>query len=56
MATEELLEMRGQAAEQLPNAMFRIALKNGHEILGHTAGKMRRNRIRVLVGDEHLWN
>ena len=50
MAKEELLEMRGQVVELLPNAMFRVTLENGHEILGHTAGKMRKNRIRVLTG------
>jgi translation initiation factor IF-1 len=54
MAKEELLEMRGQVVELLPNAMFRVRLENNHEILGHTAGKMRKNRIRVLVGDEVL--
>ena len=50
MAKEELLEMRGQVVELLPNAMFRVRLENDHEILGH----MRKNRIRVLVGDEVL--
>ena len=54
MPKEELLEMRGQVVELLPNAMFRVRLKNNHEILGPTAGKMRKNRIRVLVGDEVL--
>src|SRR6185369_14416863 len=54
LAKEELLEMRGQVVELLPNAMFRVRLENGHEILGHTAGKMRKNRIRVLTGDEVL--
>ena len=54
MAKEELLEMRGKVVELLPNAMFRVELENGHEILGHTAGKMRKNRIRVLTGDEGL--
>jgi translation initiation factor IF-1 len=54
LAKEELLEMRGQVVELLPNAMFRVRLENNHEILGHTAGKMRKNRIRVLVGDEVL--
>ena len=52
MAKEELLEMRGQVVELLPNAMFRVKLENNHEILGHTAGKMRKNRIRVLAGDK----
>jgi translation initiation factor IF-1 len=54
MAKEELIEMRGTVRELLPNAMFRVELENGHEVLGHTAGKMRKNRIRVLVGDEVL--
>ena len=54
MAKEELLEMRGQVVELLPNAMFRVKLENDHEILGHTAGKMRKNRIRVSAGDKVL--
>ena len=54
MAKEELLEMRGKVVELLPNAMFRVELENGHMIIGHTAGKMRKNRIRVLVADEVL--
>ena len=53
MAKEELLEMRGIVKELLPNAMFRVKLENDHEILGHTAGRMRKNRIRVLAGSEH---
>ena len=51
MAKEELLEFNGVVLELLPNAMFRIELENGHEVLGHTSGRMRKNRIRVLVGD-----
>jgi translation initiation factor IF-1 len=54
MAKEETLEFRGVVTEVLPNAMFRVKLENGHEVLGHTAGKMRKNRIRVLAGDEVL--
>ncbi len=54
MPKEEQLEMRGKVMELLPNAMFRVELENGHEVLGHTAGRMRKNRIRVLVGDEVL--
>ena len=55
MAKEELLEFPGVVSELLPNATFRVLLEgNDHEILGHTAGKMRKNRIRVLVGDEVL--
>lgn len=51
MAKEELIEMKGIVSEILPNAMFRVKLENDHEILAHTAGKMRKNRIRVLQGD-----
>jgi translation initiation factor IF-1 len=52
MAKEELLEFPGIVAEVLPNAMFRVTLDNGHEVLAHTSGKMRKNRIRVLAGDK----
>lgn len=52
MAKEELIEFEGTVLELLPNAMFRIELENGHVILGHTSGRMRKNRIRVLVGDK----
>ncbi|MGL1920839.1 MAG: translation initiation factor IF-1 [Hyphomicrobiales bacterium] len=51
MAKEELLEFDGTIIELLPNATFKIELENGHEIIGHTAGKLRKNRIRVLAGD-----
>ena len=51
MAKEELLEFSGIVKELLPNAMFRVELYNGHEVLTHTAGKMRKFRIRVLAGD-----
>ncbi len=54
MAKEDYIEMQGVVIDTLPNTMFRVELENGHEILGHTAGKMRKNRIRVLVGDEVL--
>lgn len=52
MAKEEVLEFIGVVTELLPNAMFRVKLENNHEILAHTAGKMRKNRIRVLAGDK----
>lgn len=51
MAKEELLEFKGLVTDVLPNAMFRVTLENEHVILAHTAGKMRKNRIRVLQGD-----
>ena len=54
MAKEELLEVPGLVTELLPNAMFRVKLENGHEVLAHTAGKMRKFRIRVLAGDQVL--
>lgn len=52
MAKEELIEFDGVVTEVLPNAMFRVKLDNGHEIIAHTSGKMRKNRIRVLLGDK----
>ncbi|MCK5275285.1 MAG: translation initiation factor IF-1 [Alphaproteobacteria bacterium] len=51
MAKEDLIEMDGVVKELLPNATFRVELDNGHEVLAHTAGKMRKFRIRVLAGD-----
>lgn len=52
MAKEDLIEFNGVIIELLPNAMFRVKLENDHEILAHTSGKMRKNRIRILVGDK----
>src|ERR1019366_6404107 len=52
MAKEELLEFPGVVTELLPNATFRVKLENEHEIIAHTAGRMRKNRIRVLAGDK----
>jgi len=54
MSKEELLEFPGLITELLPNATFRVKLENGHEIIAHTAGRMRKNRIRVLAGDKVL--
>ena len=51
MAKEELMEFNGIVKELLPNAMFRVLLDNDHEIIAHTAGKMRKFRTRVLAGD-----
>ena len=51
MAKEDLLEFSGVVTEILPNAMFRVKLDHDHEVLTHTSGKMRKNRIRVLSGD-----
>ena len=51
LAKQDFLEFKGKVTELLPNAMFRVKLENNHEVLAHTAGKLRKNRIRVLVGD-----
>ena len=51
MSKEDKIEMEGEVSEALPNTMFRVTLDNGHEVLGHIAGKMRRFRIRILPGD-----
>ena len=48
---EEKVELDGEVVEALRNGQFRVALDNGHETLGYTAGKMRRFRIRILPGD-----
>lgn len=48
---EEAIQIEGTVIEPLPNTMFRVELDNGHEVLGHVAGKMRRYRIRILPGD-----
>jgi translation initiation factor IF-1 len=52
MTKDELMEFTGTVKELLPNAMFRVLLDNNHEIIAHTAGKMRKFRIRVLAGDK----
>jgi translation initiation factor IF-1 len=52
MAKEDVIEFSGVVLELLPNAMFRVRLENNHEIIAHTAGRMRKNRIRVLAGDK----
>ena len=54
MTKEEVLEFPGVVSELLPNATFRVRLENDHEIIAHTAGRMRKNRIRVLAGDKVL--
>ena len=51
MAKQDVLELEGEILEALPNAMFRVKLENGHEVLGHISGKMRTNYIKILPGD-----
>ena len=52
MPKEDVLEYEGVVLEILPNAMFKVKLDNEHEILAHTAGRMRKHRIRILAGDK----
>ena len=51
MAKEDCIEMQGTILETLPNTMFRVELENGHVVIAHISGKMRKNYIRILVGD-----
>lgn len=51
MAKEELIEMKGLVSEVLPDSRFRVTLENGHVLIAYTAGKMRKNHIRILAGD-----
>ena len=52
MAKEEPIEVIGAVTQVLPGTMFRVALPNGHEVLAHISGKMRKNYIRILTGDQ----
>ena len=51
MAKEELIEMRGKVEEVLPDSRYRVTLDNGHKMVAYTAGRMRKNHIRILAGD-----
>ncbi|MDR1012373.1 MAG: translation initiation factor IF-1 [Coxiellaceae bacterium] len=51
MPKEECIEMEGNIVETLPNTVFRVKLQNGHVIIAHICGKMRKNYIRLLTGD-----
>ena len=52
MAKEGVIEVEGKVIEPLPNAMFRVELENGHQVLAHISGKMRMHYIRILPGDK----
>jgi translation initiation factor IF-1 len=52
LAKEELLEMQGVVNDVLPDTRFRVTLENGHELIAYTSGKMKKNHIRILVGDK----
>ena len=49
---KDVIEIEGKILESMPNAMFRVELENGHEILAHISGKIRKNFIRILPGDK----
>lgn len=49
---KDVIEFEGKILEAMPNAMFRVELENGHEILAHISGKIRKNFIRILPGDK----
>ena len=51
MAKEDCIEMEGVVLDTLPNTMFRVELENGHVVTAHISGKMRKNYIRILLGD-----
>ena len=52
MAKEDVIEVEGKVVEPLPNAMFRVELDNGHQVLAHVSGKMRMHFIKILPGDK----
>lgn len=52
MAKEDQIEMEGTVIDTLPNTMFRVQLENGHIVIAHISGKMRKNYIRILKGDK----
>jgi len=52
MAKEKNIEVDGEILETLPNAMFKVVLENGHEVLAHVSGKMRMHYIKILPGDK----
>jgi len=52
MPKEEHIEMEGKVIETLPNTMFRVELENGHVVIAHISGRMRKNYIRILTGDQ----
>ena len=51
MVKEDIIEVEGKVVDALPNAIFKVKLENGHEILAHISGKLRMNYIRILPGD-----
>ena len=52
MSKADVIEIEGTAVEKLPNAMFKVELENGHQVLAHISGKLRTNFIKILPGDK----
>ena len=52
MSKEDAIELEGKVVEPLPNAMFKVELENGHQVLAHISGKMRKHYIKILPGDK----
>ena len=52
MTKQDVIELGGKVLETLPNAMFKVELENGHQILAHISGKMRMHYIKILPGDK----
>jgi len=52
LSKSDVIEIEGKVVEKLPNAMFKVALPNGHVVLAHISGKLRMNYIRILPGDK----
>ena len=52
MSKSDVIEIEGTVVEKLPNAMFKVELENGHQVLAHISGKLRKNFIRILPGDK----
>ena len=52
MSKSDVIEVEGKVVEKLPNAMFKVELENGHQVLGHISGKLRMNFIKILPGEK----
>ena len=52
MSKSDVIEVEGKVVKKLPNAMFKVELENGHQVLGHISGKLRMNFIKILPGDK----
>ncbi len=50
--SDDIIEFEGEVVDTLPNTLFKVRLENGHEIIAHISGKMRKHYIRILTGDK----